>query len=46
MCAPDAGGAFSLIEQRARKDTDTRYWWRPGQSEPMRPPNLGAALGR
>ena len=46
MWDPDAGGAFSRIEQRARKDSDTRFWWRPGQTEPLRPPNLEAALGR
>jgi hypothetical protein len=46
MWDPDAGGAFSRIEQRARKDSDTRFWWRPGQTEPMRPPNLEAALGQ
>jgi len=46
MVDPDAGGAFSRIEQRARKQTGTQYWWRPGQTEPSRPPDLGAALGR
>ena len=46
MWDPDASGAFSRIEQRARKDSDTRFWWRPGQTEPMRPPNLEAVLGR
>jgi hypothetical protein len=45
MWDPEAGGAFSRIEQRSRKDSGTQYWWRPGQSEPMRPPNLGAAVG-
>lgn len=46
MADPDAAGAFSRIEQRARHDEGTSYWWRPGQTEPIRPPNLEAVLGR
>ena len=46
MWDPDASGAFSRIEQRARKESGTQYWWRPDQTEPMRPPNIEAALGR
>jgi hypothetical protein len=46
MWDPEAGGAFSRIQQRARKETGTQYWWQPGQSEPMRPPNIGAAAGQ
>lgn len=44
MMDPDAAGAFYRIEQRARKDTGTSFWWRPGQTEPGRAPNLEAAL--
>ncbi|HEY6025638.1 MAG TPA: hypothetical protein VIV09_01950, partial [Pseudolabrys sp.] len=46
MWDPDASGAFSRIEQRQRKDNNTSFWWRPGQTEPGRSPNLDAALGR
>jgi hypothetical protein len=46
MWDPEAGGAFARIAQRSQKQTGTQYWWRPGQTEPTRPPNLEAALGR
>lgn len=43
MADPDASGTFSRIEQRARKEQETQFWWRPGASSP-RAPDLGLAL--
>jgi hypothetical protein len=43
MADPDASGTFSRIEQRARKEQETQFWWRPGSSTP-RAPDLGLAL--
>jgi hypothetical protein len=40
MWDPDAFGAFSRIEQRARKESGTQYWWRPGQTAPIRGPEM------
>ena len=31
MWDPEAGGAFARIQQRARKETGTQFWWRPGR---------------
>ncbi len=44
MADPGAGGAFYRTEQRAKKENDVSFWWRPGQSEPSRAPNLEAAV--
>jgi hypothetical protein len=48
---PDHAEAFSRLEQRARKEQDTSYYWRPGTARPfdlnpgsIRPPNLGNAF--
>lgn len=41
MADPDASAAFSRIEERARKQEGTAYWWRPGSTEPRRAPDLG-----
>lgn len=46
MADPDAAGAFRRIEQRSHKDSDVNFYWRPGQTEPSRPPDLERALGR
>jgi hypothetical protein len=43
MADPDASGTFSRIEQRARKEQETQFWWRPGATSP-RAPDLGRAL--
>lgn len=40
---PDAAGAFSRMEERTRKEQATRFWWRPGSSEP-RTPEFSRAL--
>jgi hypothetical protein len=37
---PDYTEAFNRQEERARREQDTRYWWRPGQSSPERVPEL------
>lgn len=34
MADPDAAGSFSRMEERARKEQGTRYYWRPGSSNP------------
>lgn len=41
---PDYSQAFRRIEQRARKEFSTEFWWAPGRSEPSRAPNFDAAL--
>lgn len=38
-------GYLSRMQQRARKDWDQDYWWRPGTGGPDRAPNLAAAVG-
>ncbi len=43
MANPDAAGTFSRFEERARKEQETRFWWRPGSSE-ARAPDLGRAF--
>jgi len=44
MADPAAAGAFYRTEQRAKKENDVSFWWRPGQTEPSRAPNLEAAV--
>lgn len=40
---PDAAGTFSRMEERARKEQGTAYYWRPGSASP-RAPDLGRAF--
>lgn len=40
MVDPDAHQTFRRIEERARKETDQRFWWRPGRTTPDRGPAL------
>ncbi len=40
---PDAAGTFARIEERARKEQGTSFYWRPGSKDP-RAPDLGRAL--
>lgn len=40
---PDSANAFSRQEERARKEQDTQFWWRPGSSSP-RAPDFGRAV--
>ena len=44
MADPNAAGTFSRIEERARTQQQTQFWWRPGSQSP-RAPNLGRAVG-
>lgn len=44
MVDPDAAGTFNRIEERARKEQATRFWWRPGHQEPSRAPELSRAV--
>lgn len=39
-------GYLSKMQQRARKDWNQEYWWRPGTGMPERAPDLTAAGGR
>lgn len=43
MVDPEASETFNRMEERARKEQETRYYWRPGTSSP-RPVDLGRAL--
>ncbi len=40
---PDAPSRFSRIEDRARRDYNQKFWWRPGRTAPDRGPDFGAA---
>jgi len=40
---PDSASAFARQEDRARKEQQTQFWWRPGSSSP-RAPDLGRAV--
>ncbi len=46
MIDPQYRDSFSRMEERARKDYGQRFWWRPGQGAPERPPDLGAMAPR
>ncbi|MCG5241407.1 hypothetical protein ACIU1J_27715 [Azospirillum doebereinerae] len=39
---PQYRESFSRMEERARRDYSQQFWFRPGQSAPDRPPDLGA----
>lgn len=43
MADPDASETFNRIEERARREQNTQFYWRPGSSEP-RAPTLSRAL--
>lgn len=43
MVDPEAAGTFNRMEERARKEQGTRFYWRPGSMDP-RAPDLGRAL--
>lgn len=45
MANDGANQSFRRIMQRARKDYDQEYWWRPGEPTPERPPDVGAVVG-
>lgn len=44
MVDRDYRGSFRRMEDRLKQDTGQRFWWRPGEVEPGRAPNLGAPL--
>ena len=46
MADPDAAARFRRIEQRAKRETGQRFFWRPGRGLPEHGPDLGAAVGR
>lgn len=46
LADPDYRASFRRMEQRMRTDTGQEFWWRPGQTQPARAPNLGAAFGQ
>lgn len=37
MVDPDAAGTFARMQERARKEQGTSYYWRPGSSSPRAP---------
>jgi hypothetical protein len=39
-------GYANRVEQRARRDFNQTYWWRPSEDAPQRGPNIGAAFGQ
>jgi hypothetical protein len=41
---PNYRKSFRRMEQKAREDYNQRFYWRPGETEPERAPNLGAAV--
>tara|TARA_R110000868_G_scaffold411706_1_gene707816 strand:- start:32780 stop:35284 length:2505 start_codon:yes stop_codon:yes gene_type:complete len=43
MADPDAYGTFNRMEERARREQGTAYYWRPGNQNP-RAPDLSRAL--
>lgn len=44
MADPDHAEVFARQEERARKEQETRFFWRPGQTSPARMPDLGRAV--
>lgn len=46
MGDPEAHQSFRRIMQKARRDYDQEFWWKPGEVLPERAPDIGAALGR
>jgi hypothetical protein len=41
---PDAAGAFQRMQDRARQQQNTQYWWRPGSTSPSRGPDFSRAV--
>jgi hypothetical protein len=41
---PNYMDSFRRQEERLRKNTGQKFWWRPGRAQPDRQPDLGAAL--
>lgn len=41
---PNYRHSFYRMQQQARKNFDTQFWWAPGTSEPQRAPNMGNAV--
>jgi hypothetical protein len=39
-------GYANRVEQRARKDFNQTYWWRPSEGAPQRGPNISGAVGQ
>lgn len=44
MIDPDYRKSFARFEKRMKKDYDQRFWWRPGQTLPDRPPDMSRML--
>lgn len=45
MIDPEYRRSFQRMEDRARRDYGQRFFWRPGQTQPERGPDLNAAFG-
>lgn len=42
---PDAADAFDRMEDRARREMEQKFWWRPGETAPDRAPEMSAIEG-
>ena len=45
MTDPDAHKRFRRIERNYMRDYDQEYWWRPGDSQPSRSPDISNVMG-
>jgi hypothetical protein len=43
MADPNYARAWRQMEQRAQKETNQQFWWRPGASAPDRAPAFGGS---
>jgi hypothetical protein len=46
LADPQAETSFRRIMQRARKDYDQEFYWKPGAALPDRPPDVSAVVGK
>ncbi len=46
MADPRAARSWRATEQRWRRETGQRFWWRPGRGSPSRAPDFESAIGR
>lgn len=46
MADPNAKSKMRRTETKYRNEFGQRYWWAPGETEPDRAPDIGAAFGR
>jgi hypothetical protein len=46
MADPNAKSKMRRVETKYKNEFGQRYWWAPGDTEPERAPDIGAAFGR